>query len=198
MKTQLLFSPLNVDVDIITLFQLYYPDAKINVSHAATLEKIIKKFVKIDHPILMMYNFVFSVESSIMSYLYFSRKLQTPKKISNLNLDKMNLTYYIPESFTDKEKTLLSGILKKVESISIINDKDNDVSSLINVLPLCTNISYTITISIHELYNILISSKKSNYIENYQISQLMFDSISQKYPKLFNDSLLEVFKQNKD
>ena len=46
MKTQLLFSPLNVDVDIITLFQLYYPDAKINVSHAATLEKIIKKLTR--------------------------------------------------------------------------------------------------------------------------------------------------------
>lgn len=203
MKTQLLFSPLNIHSDIVSLFQIYYPDAKINITSPnifsnGTLERIIKKFIKTNNPILSMYNFVYSIESSIMTYLYFCGKLHSGKQICNISIDKKNLTYCIPENFNDKEKIVISSFLKKVEGISLINDKDNDITSLINVLPLCTNISYLMTISMTELYNVLLLSKKSNYLENNQICQSMFDSVSQKYPMLFNDNLLEVFKQGKD
>ena len=200
MKAELKVCPTNIDTKIINTFQICYPDAKINMAYASTIEKVMKKLIKNNDYILSMYNFIFTIESSVMTYLFmheFCLRNSHFKKIYNVNLDKLNLTYYMSDEFNDKEKVIISGILKKIETLSSGNDKENYIFQLLHILPLCTNITYNINISLYELYRVFLLSKH-NHKESNQLCQLMFDLVNKQYPKLFNDNLVEVFKQNKE
>jgi len=160
--------------------------------------RLIQKFIRDKDLVLQSIHILLKVDCPIFvlsDLLHYLKKF----KFSNLNYNLDNISFEIPTTFADSDRSYFTSLFKKV-----ISTKDNLSKSIlekdiISILPMASNVTFNLYVDFLEIYDIITTIRKSNvHPKTNKLVNDIFDFMSEEYPLFFTKQNLEIYLANKE
>ena len=187
---------LNV-IDFMLQIRAWYPDLKIKDSNNMDdIKRVIKKMIKERSVFLDVHFLFFNANIPLLLYNDLNRLLG--KKICKLeNLDLDNLSFESNSKFTSKEELILTNLFKKVKS-SLKELEIPSWDNMLYILPGSTIANTTVMLSYIEVFKLLTITSKYPNTKLYDFGNLLFKTLSERFPEMFNDYNIEIYLATKE
>ena len=182
---------------ICELTGIIYPSIKSADLNNSEVRRLIRKLVRQRDLILQSVHVMLRFSCPIFVYWDLCIYVKNAK-FNNLSHNFPDISFEIPESFKDKQKSQVVSLFKKTQSI-IKNAADIPEADLIHILPLSTVITFNAYWDFLEIFGVMEKIRRSNvHPKTLQTLDDMFSLIHKEFPCFFTRQNLEIFIANKE
>lgn len=188
--------------EMFNLIKILYPDIDIKSPTENNTKnyqrRLIQKFIRDKDLVLQSIHILLKVDCPIFvlsDLLHYLKKF----KFSNLNYNLDNISFEIPTSFEDSDRSYFTSLFKKVISTKDNLSKSISEKDIISILPMASNVTFNLYVDFLEIYDIITTIQKSNvHPKTNKFVNDIFEFMSEEYPLFFSKQNLEIYLANKE